>query len=103
VATLNLNTTALVDLIGEMKARIAPTLKQLKTLEDKLKAEGPGRYAGLHYEANVFVSEREKLDMDAVRAKLSAQFLRANTSLTSVTTLKVTARQLGDDSLREAA
>jgi hypothetical protein len=94
---------ALVDLIGEMKAHVAPTLAHLAKLERKLKANGVGRYQGLMYESNVFEQTRESLDMDAVRAKLSPQFITAHTTTKTVTVLKTTARQLGDDSIAEAA
>lgn len=87
-------TAALVDEIGTMKARLAPLLAQLKELEGSLKAYGPGRYQGAAYEATISLSERETLDMKAVREKLSRQFITANTRVTEVSTLKVTARVL---------
>jgi len=86
--------TALIDRIGALKAQIAPLEKQLGKLQDELKARGPGRYEGELYDGSVFVSTRDKLDLDAVRAKLSRQFLLANTSQVEVITLKVTAKQL---------
>lgn len=93
----------LVDEIGRLKAQLAEPLARLKAAEDALKALGAGRYLGMHYEGNVFIQSRDKLDMDAVRAKLSKQFLFAHTTTTDVKVLKVTARQLGDDSLRQEA
>jgi hypothetical protein len=99
----NLDIAALVDLIGEMKAQIAPTLAKLASMEKRLKAHGPGRYAGLSYQATIFEQTREQLDMAAVKAKLSHQFLTAHTSEKNVVVLKVTARQLGDDSIEQEA
>jgi hypothetical protein len=90
----NFNPDALVDMIGALKARLAPELAQLKFLETSLKEHGAGRYCGDDYEATVSLSEREVLDMKAVRAKLSRQFIAANTTTTEVTTLRVTARIL---------
>ena len=84
----------LVDRIGALKAQIAPLEKQLKKLQDELKARGAGRYEGDLYDASVILSTRESLDMDAVRAKLSHQFISASTRETEVVTLKVTAKQL---------
>lgn len=84
----------LVDRIGALKAQIAPLEKQLKKLQDELKAQGAGRYEGDLYDATVSVSIRETLDMAAARAKLSPQFIAAHTNETEVVTLKVTAKQL---------
>lgn len=86
--------TNIVDRIGALKAQIAPLEKQLKKLQDELKARGAGRYEGELYDASVILSTRESLDLVAVRAKLSPQFITAHTSETEVVTLKVTAKQL---------
>lgn len=86
--------TTIVDRIGALKAQIAPLEKQLKKLQDELKARGLGRYEGELYDATVFATSRDKLDMDAVRAKLSSQFLTAHTTQTEVVTVKITAKQL---------
>lgn len=98
-----LNVQGLVDQIGDMKALLAPQLKRLADLEKALKANGVGRYKGQRYEGNVFEQHRDKLDMDAVRAKLSPQFLTAHTTVVDVTVLKVTARQMGPESLAQEA
>lgn len=87
-------TAQLVDRIGELRAQIAPTQELLKALEAELKSRGPGAYQGVLWDANVSNYTRETLDMAAVRAKLSAQFIRAHTNETEVTTLRVTARKL---------
>lgn len=94
---------AIVDRIGLLKAQIAPQLDELKKLEAALKANGPGVYQGTHYDATISVSERESLDLDAVRAKLSPQFLRAHTKSTVVKTLRVVARVLSRQPVSEAA
>ena len=90
------NLSELVDKIGFIKAQMAPFMAQLKALEDTLKANGPGTYRGDFYQAKVFEQERSHLDLAAVREKLSPQFLRAHTTESTVTVLKVTARQLSD-------
>jgi len=84
----------LVDRIGTLKAEVAAQMDELKALEAELKAAGPGRIQGDLFEATVTISERDTLDMKAVRAKLSRQFIAANTTTTEVTTLRVTARVL---------
>ena len=84
---------AAVDEIGVLKAAIAPLEAKLKAAQAKLKASGDGRYEGLLYDATVFTSERSSLDLDAVREKLSVQFLTAHTRTSEVVTVKVTAKK----------
>ena len=84
--------TLLVDQIGALKSQIAPLEKQLKKLEAELKARGPGRYEGSLYDSTVSTYIRESLDMDAVRAKLSPQFIRAHTNETEVTKIVTQAK-----------
>jgi len=86
---------AAVDAIGALKAQIAPLEAKLKALQAQLKAVGDGRYEGLLYDATVFTSERSSLDLDAVREKLSVQFITAHTKVSEVVTVKVTAKKTG--------
>jgi hypothetical protein len=96
-------TARLVDEIGLIKAQLAPQLERLKELEAKLKANGPGVYTGTHFDATVSESERDTLDMKAVRAKLSPQFITAHTKTAVVTTLRVVARVLNRAPATEVA
>jgi len=82
----------LVDRIGTLKAEVAAQMDELKALEAELKAAGPGRTQGDLFEATVTISERDTLDMKAVREHLSRQFVQAHTVVTAVRTLKVAAR-----------
>ena len=84
----------LVDKIGELKARLAPELAKLDADIGVLKAMGAERYIGERFEVNVFDAERNTLDMEAVREKLSPQFITAHTTTKTVRTAKVTARML---------
>ena len=86
--------TNIVDRIGALKAQIAPLEKQLKKLQDELKARGAGRYEGELFDASVYNVERSTLDQDAVRAKLSPQFIAAHTKVSESLTIKLTAKQL---------
>jgi hypothetical protein len=63
-----------------------------KALQTVLTEQGPGAYEGELFRATVSQFERSTLDMDAVRAKLSPQFIRANTSISEVTTVRVVSR-----------
>lgn len=83
-----------VDRLGFLAAQMAPYKDEYKALCDKMKAEcGDGEYEGNVFRAAIFTTDRETLDMEAVRAKLSPQFIRANTNVTPVTTCKVSARK----------
>lgn len=84
----------LVDKIGELKATLAPQLAALEADLNKLKAQGVDRYTGERFEVNVFEQEQNRLDMEAVREKLSPQFIAAHTNTKVVVVAKVTARML---------
>lgn len=82
-----------IDRLGELKARIADLQAEEKKLRDEIIALGVGAHEGELFRASVSVSERETLDMAAVREKLSPQFIRAHTNVTPVTTVKIVARK----------
>ena len=84
----------LVDKIGIAKATRAPQLAARKSLAATLQAEGAGAYEGALFRATVSDVETSRLDMDAVRAKLSPQFIRANTTVSQSVKLLVKAKVL---------
>ena len=86
----NLITT--IDQLGIIKAQIADLKAQEEALRAVIIEQGPGAYEGDMFRATVSESERATLDMAAVRAKLSAQFIRAHTTYTDVVTVRVSAR-----------
>jgi uncharacterized Zn finger protein len=81
-----------VDSLGALKAHIAQLTAEETVLKDILIARGKAEYNGAIYRATVSTTERETLNMDAVRAKLSAQFIRAHTDTSAVTSVRVVAR-----------
>ena len=83
----NLNAT--IDRLGFLKAQIAELQREEKLLKGVLIEQGPGRYEGDLYCAFVSKSVRETLDLDAVRKKLSAQFIQAHTNTSTVNGVKV--------------
>jgi len=85
---------AIVDSMGDLRAQIAEMTAQYDAYKAHLVGMGAGAYDGERYRATVSESERETLDMVAVREKLSAQFIRAHTNVTPVTTVRVVARKL---------
>lgn len=87
------NLAATIDALGELKAQIAALQYREKALKETLGDLSPGAYDGNRFRLSISVSNRETLDMDAVREKLSPQFIRAHTNVTSVRALRVTARK----------
>jgi hypothetical protein len=89
----NLTEVNVVDQLGLIKAEIAQLQEQEKALKEQLIALGDGKHSGNLYDATVSPTSRDTLDMEAVRAKLSPQFIRAHTSTTHFSTIRVTARK----------
>jgi hypothetical protein len=81
-----------IDLLGEINAEIAKLEIIKKRLRDQIVEKGVGSYEGELFRATVSVYDRETLDQKAVRAKLSRQFIKANTKTTEVTKVEVTSR-----------
>ena len=86
------NLTSTIDRLGYLKAQIADLKKEESALREVMLEQGPGAYEGEIFRATVSTSERETLDMAAVREKLSDQFIRAHTNVTESTTVRVVAR-----------
>jgi len=82
----------LIDAMGRLKAEKANLERREKALRDQIVALGLGPHEGADYRATVSVSERETIDMDAVRAHVSRQWLQAHTTVSTVTTVRVVAR-----------
>lgn len=83
----------LADKAGLLRSQLAPLEEMLKQTLDKLKAHGVDVYAGKLFEVNVFDQERSTLDMEAVREKLSPQFIAAHTTTKTIRNAKVAARK----------
>lgn len=86
------NLAPLVDELGVLKAQIAELATRETAIKKQLIEAGFPEVDGVLYRATVNKTVRETLDMDAVRAKLSPQFISANTNVTPVTTVRVVAR-----------
>ena len=87
-----MKTADIVDQLGALKARIVELETQEKALRNALIARGDGAYEGQLFRATVSSTMRCTLDMDAVRAKLSPQFIAAHTRETPVQAVRVAAR-----------
>lgn len=86
------NLTATIDALGTLKAKIAELELQEKELKKALADLDPGAYEGELFRLSISETERDTLDMKAVREKLSPQWIRAHTNTTNVRTLRVSAR-----------
>ena len=71
---------------------IAGLTAREKEIKDLIAARGAGAYDGDTFRATVSIGERSTLDMDAVRAKLTPQFVAAHTRTADVITVRVVAR-----------
>ena len=79
------NLTSTIDRLGFLNAQIAAIEIETKALKAVLVEIGPGKYQGDKYAVTVTEpSTRDQLDMDAVREKLSPQFIAAHTTVISV-------------------
>lgn len=86
------NLAAHIDALGQIKAQIAALKLQEDALKEALAGLEPGSYEGNLFRLAITDSERETLDMEAVRAHLSRQFIQAHTRITEVRSLRVSAR-----------
>ena len=86
------NLSTLIDDLGTLKAVIANLLIEEKALKEALADLAPGSYEGEQFRLSVSVTERDTLDMAAVREHLSRQFIAAHTNTVEVRTLRVAAR-----------
>lgn len=80
-----------VDQIVALDKEIKVLSDKQKELKEILKKSGAGVYSGSNHVATVSQVERKTLDMAAVREKLSAQFIRAHTNVSSYFTIKLKA------------
>jgi len=86
------NLSQIIDDLGVLKAEIAELELKEKALKAALNELKPGAYEGDLYRVSISESVRGTLDMEAVRSKLSPQFISAHTRLTDVRTIRVAAR-----------
>lgn len=86
------NYNSLVDELGIVKARIAELEARENELKAAIVAKGVGPHEGQLFRATVSKYFRETLDLEAVREKLSPQFLRAHTTTKEITKVNVVAR-----------
>jgi hypothetical protein len=89
----NTVTKADIDNLGYFLAEAAEWIKKAEAIKKKIKKFGDGSYEGLFYRATCSEYDQKRLNMDAVRAKLSAQFIRANTTVTPCQKITVYSKQ----------
>ena len=85
----------MIDKLGDVDAQAAPLIARIGELKAAIIIKGgEGRHAGTRYDATVSIYEQERLDMDAVRAKLTPQFIRAHTTTSVVRKCLIFARKV---------
>lgn len=84
---------AAVDALAFVEAEIAILDTRRERYRAVIIKHGVGRHEGTFHTATVSESVRATLNMDAVRAKLSPQFLAKHTRRTTVTSVRLTSRR----------
>lgn len=69
-----------IDKLAKIRSQMEDLKKQEAEIVNSLKSQGTGTYEGKEHYAVVSEVTRKTLDMKAVRAKLSRQFIQANTN-----------------------
>jgi hypothetical protein len=91
-AELKDRVAAMVDDYGHLAAQLATLEARKEGLRAQLLELGAGAYEGALFRVTVSESERETLDMKAVREHLSRQFIQAHTTTKAVATVRCAAR-----------
>jgi hypothetical protein len=84
-----------VDRAGLLQAQVAELDAELRAIKKQITELGEESVEGDMFRATVSTSERRTLDMEAVREKLSPQFIAAHTKVTEVTAVRLTAKVEG--------
>jgi hypothetical protein len=83
-----------IDALGKLKAKIADLELYEKDLKNALIDDiGSGSVDGKTFRCSISTSKRETLDMEAVRAHLSPQFIRAHTKVSESPVVRISARK----------
>ena len=90
---MNKATINLVDELGTLLADKADLELREKAIKTELKRCGVDRIEGSLFDATVVRTIRNTLNMAAAKAKLSRQFILANTSESESVSVRVTARR----------
>lgn len=84
---------AMVDRLAELLAQIAPLTEEAEEIKTALKMLGRERIHGTAHDAVIILSEREALDMKALKAENPELVARYRLPSTLVTSCKLTARK----------
>ena len=88
----NSNIAAVIDAYATLCNEIASLEKDKAALKKELDFLDAGSHEGNLFVLTVSETERETLDMKAVREKLTPQFMRAHTTVTPVRMFRTKAR-----------
>ena len=84
--------TSQVDELGNLIAEVAETNTKIKALKTAMIRTGKTEIDGELFRVTIASSIRNLLDMGAVRAKLTPQFIRSHTNTSKSVTVKCVAR-----------
>ena len=97
---MNIKNMHIVDQFGHIKAQIAELEEQEKAVRDQIIAMGQKEVEGELFRAVVATADRSGRDAafkakieELIEEHLSAQYVRAHTTSTSVTSVRVSARK----------
>jgi hypothetical protein len=79
----------MINELAQIRAEMAELKKRDSELSAQIKAAGVGTYEGDEHYVVVSESTRETLDMKAVRAKLSRQFMKSHTKVSTSTQIRL--------------
>lgn len=88
----NDNYKSLIDDLGVVRAEIADLLRQERFIKRQLDGLGVGTHEGTLFRVAIVDTVKKRLDMKAVRAKLTPQFIRAHTKQHPDRSYRVSAR-----------
>jgi hypothetical protein len=78
-----------IDTLALIRKQIATLEKRESIVKAKIVSRfGEGYFEGDEFSATIIVADRDNLDMNAVRAKLTPQFIKAHTTTQEVTTVR---------------
>jgi hypothetical protein len=83
---------AAVDSLGQCRSALAPLLEQEKALKEILMSAGMDEIQGRGYVCKITTSTRATVDVAALRKRCGPDFVAENTSMSTVRSIRVSAR-----------
>ena len=81
-------TCEMVDELAQVRDKLRALTARETHLKKQFRDDGAGMYRGVAFQIEVSFSSRGQLDMDAVRAALGEEWIRANTKQVEVMNIR---------------